>query len=90
MSRPERKSRPRAFRLNGDETISSQQAKENAQSDFLKAKIIETEEDVYAREAIEHARLSGNEIDVPLNHSHTLRSTNSSSPGGYLSLHLLV
>ena len=65
MSRPERKSRPRAFRLNGDETISSQQVRGNAQSDFLKAKIIETEEDVYAREAIEHARLSGNEIDVP-------------------------
>lgn len=70
MSRPERKLRPRAFRLNGDETVSSQQAGENAQADFLKAKIIETDEDVYAREALEKARLSGNEIDA-LNQSST-------------------
>ncbi|MGI9230219.1 MAG: YcjF family protein, partial [Methylocystis sp.] len=70
MSRPERKLRPRAFRLNGDETVSSQQAGENAQADFLKAKIIETDEDVYAREALEKARLSGNAIDA-LNQSST-------------------
>ena len=65
MSRPERKLRPRAFRLNGDETVSLQNTGENAQADFLKTKIIESDEDVYAREAFENARLSENEIKAP-------------------------
>ena len=47
MTDPDRKPRPRAFRLNGDETVTSrpgEAARRNAQ-------VIEAEEDVFAREA---------------------------------------
>ena len=51
MTDPDRKPRPRAFRLNGDETVTSrpgEAARRNAQ-------VIEAEEDVFAREAAELA-----------------------------------
>lgn len=51
MTDPERKPRPRAFRLNGDETVTSRPADGGRKS----AQVIESEDDVFAREAAELA-----------------------------------
>lgn len=51
MTDPERKARPRAFRLNGDETVTSRSLDATRRN----AQVIEPDEDVFAREAAELA-----------------------------------
>ena len=65
MTKFERRLRPRAFRLNGDQTVASTAAASAPQDDARKtAQVIEPDEDAFAAEVAELTGVSGDEAAV--------------------------